>query len=112
MSHPEDDNPLEPSAAHLKRIRERAHHLWDSEGRPEGQAEAYLERARELDALETYQPVGLPNPITNPPPHNVDGVVIEDASLQANLGEFTDLGETMSTPETRDTAKQFRDGER
>jgi hypothetical protein len=43
-------------------------------------------------------------------------VLIEEASLQENLGEFptrfTDQGDTMPTPESREIAREFRDGER
>jgi hypothetical protein len=49
-------------------------------------------------------------------PRTADGVLIEDAALQENLGEFpsrfTDQGETMPTPESREIAREFRDGEK
>jgi len=45
-----------------------------------------------------------------------EGILIEEASLQENLGEFptrfTDQGDTMPTPETREIAREFREGER
>ncbi len=111
----EDDNPLSPSAAHQQRIRVRAYHLWESEGRPAGQSAAYWERARELDALETNHPVLLPNPGTTPPLTSAN-ILIEEASLQENLGEFptgfNDKGDRMPTPESREIAREFRDGER
>jgi len=116
MPPAEADTPFTRSAAHLDRIRVRAYHLWDSEGRPAGQSAAYWERARELDALESDCPVQLPNPIASPPPPTVEGVLVEEASLQENLGEFpslfTDQGDTMPTPESREIAKEFRDGKR
>jgi hypothetical protein len=55
---------LEPSAAHMHRIRQRAHHLWEQDERPAGQMNEYLERAHELDAIETTPPALLPNPLT------------------------------------------------
>ena len=80
------DSPLAPSASHLQRIRVRAYRLWESEGRPVGQSEAYWERARELDAIEHVAPLAIENPVTKHPPQTSDGVLIEDASLQENLG--------------------------
>ena len=116
MSKAETDSPFELSAAHKQRIRVRAYHLWESDGRPDGQAAEYWERARALDALEANLPVQLPNPLTNPGPQTSDGVLVEEASLQENLGEFparfTDQGDTMPTPESREIAREFRDGER
>jgi len=110
------DNPLAPSEAHLHRIRQRAHHLWEQDGRPAGQMNEYLERARELDAIETSPPALLPNPQTEHPGQDAAAPLVEQAILQANLGEFpalfTDQGDTMPTPETREIAKEFRDGER
>ncbi len=97
------ENPLDPSEAHLRRIRHRADQMWQADGRPVGQMDEYLERARELDALETNLPAAKAEP------------VVEEASLQENLGEFpalfNDQGDRMPAPETRKTAKEFRDGE-
>ena len=114
MPSAENDNPFTPSDAHVQRIRVRAYHLWESEDRPEGQSAEYWERARELDALES-DPVALV-PATSLARRNSDGVLIEEAALQENLGEFpslfSDQGETMPTPESRRIARAFRDGER
>jgi hypothetical protein len=41
-----------------QRIRDRAHKIWEEEGRPEGRAETHWERARPLVASES----GLPKP--------------------------------------------------
>ena len=94
----------------------RAYFLWESEGRPVGQSEEYWERARELDAIERNCPVLRPNLIVSHPRETSEGVLIEEASLQENLGEFpsrfTDQGDTMPTPESREIAREFRDGER
>jgi hypothetical protein len=95
MSVYEADTPFAPSVAHAVRIQERA---------------------RELDAIEGNLPAQLPNPLVTPPRLSADGVLVEEASLQENLGEFparlTDEGETMPTPSTRLVAREFRDGER
>jgi hypothetical protein len=116
MQQDQADSPFTPSAAHEQRIRDRAYHLWESEGRPIGQSAAYWERAQELDAIEHNAPTLLPNPNTPAPGQTLDGVLIEEASLQENLGEFparfTDQGDSMPTPETRNIARAFREGER
>jgi hypothetical protein len=108
MPDDETDNPLDRSPAHDQRIRERAYHLWQQEGCPEGRDAEYWERARELDALATYQPA----PLADAPP----GPIIDQAVLQENLGEFptrfTDQGDRMPTPESRKIAAEFRDGKR
>jgi hypothetical protein len=115
-SHPEpaDTNPLDPSESDLRRIRERAYLLWESEGRPEGRADDYWERARELDAIQFNAPAMQPNPVTKGPWRDPSAQPVEEAALQENLGEFpgrfTDQGEVMATPETREIAKAFRDG--
>jgi hypothetical protein len=46
-----------------KRIRTRAHRIWEEEGRPEGRAEIHWNMARELIAVEvedTSKSVALP----------------------------------------------------
>ncbi|GBD50222.1 DUF2934 domain-containing protein [Methylopila sp. Yamaguchi] len=90
------------------KLRERARKLWIDAGSPEGREDDYLERAKELAALESNPQAGLePNPLA-------DGVVtpaergepIEEASLQENLGEFpgplTDQGDEAQTPRPRE----------
>ena len=49
----------EPAIDTDQRIRERAHQLWEAEGRQEGGADAYWHRARELiedEAKSAYPP--------------------------------------------------------
>jgi hypothetical protein len=92
-------NPLDDSdEAHQQRIRERAYHLWESEGRPTGRETEYWERARELVGIEESPGAGqIP----------VREEVPEEASIQENLGEFpgrfTDQGERAATPHTHVT---------
>ena len=94
---------------HERRIRARAHRMWEREGRPQGRIDEYLERARELQAIEDHPQAGLlPNPMTL---HH--GVVelaepVEEAELMENLGEFparlTDQGDRSPVPLTRKRA--------
>ena len=106
----ETDNPLSPSAAHLERIRTRAYHLWEADGRPHGHAEEYWERARELEAMQSYEAGMLPNPQTAHPGRDPGTPIVEEAFLEDNLGEFpgrfTDQGETMTTPRGRRRSDQ------
>ena len=98
---PMADNPLKPDPAREQRIRERAYHLWEQDGRPHGRHEEYWERARELIGMEENPGAGqLPNPMTHPDSPRETGV--EEAEIQENLGEFpnrfTDQGEVQPTP--------------
>ncbi len=87
-------NPLDDSdETALLRLRERAYHLWEADGRPEGRADEYWERARELLAIEDSPHAGE-IPVRQDRP--------EEASIQENLGEFpdrfADQGERTATP--------------
>ena len=96
----EETNPLAPADAHTKqRIRERAYHLWEADGRPHGQDREYWERAELLIRMEAHPHAAeLPYP-------DKDGPVVEEASIQENLGEFpgrlTDQGDVQQTPSGR-----------
>jgi hypothetical protein len=98
------DNPLEPSRERDNRIRERAYHLWEADGRPNGRAEEFWERARELIAIEDT-PVSREMPVGPGGDSLVHETRADEASLQDNLGEFpgrmTDQGERRQTPMTR-----------
>ena len=104
MTASSDDanSPLD-SQAHEQRIALRAYHLWEQEGRPDGRAEEYWERARILTGIADSAGAGqLPNPQTHPPRVTTAGTPIEEASLQENLGEFpgrqADQGEKPQAP--------------
>ena len=97
-------NPLEDDPEREHRIRDRAYHLWDNEGRPHGRDAEFWERARELVGMEESAGSGqLPNPTTTG--RDPLQEPIEEAFLQENLGEFpsrfTDQGETQPTPMAR-----------
>jgi hypothetical protein len=105
---PSSHNPLANDLDREKRVRERAYHLWESEGRPHGRDVEYWERARELVGMEESAGSGLlPNPQTESDSPRETG--IEEADIQENLGEFpgrfTDQGETQPTPVTKRKAR-------
>ena len=94
-------NPLVTDPAREQRVRERAYHLWEADGKPHGHDVEYWERARELIGMEESAGSGLlPNPQTTPASPWETG--IEEAELQENLGEFpdrlSDQGEVQPTP--------------
>jgi hypothetical protein len=75
-----------------QRIRQKAHELWEQDGRPEGRAAEHWEKARILVAIEEDQTSLVPVATARP----------EEAELQNNLGEFptafTDAGDRPQTP--------------
>lgn len=88
------------------RLKARARHLWELDGKPRGREDEYLERARELIAIEDSPGAGLlPNPAAGgrQPPATEEPV--EEAFLEDNLGEFpsrlTDQGDRPQTPHRR-----------
>jgi hypothetical protein len=97
-------NPLAPmDEAQAQRIRERAYHLWEADGCPENTAEEYWYRAETLSRMETAPHAGeLPNPATQPGADPNRTQIVEEASIQDNLGEFpdrfADQGERQATP--------------
>lgn len=78
------------------RIRERAYHMWDQDGRPDGRAEDHWALAREAIALEDAG-----GGATKPVDESKEPIV-EEAFIQDNLGEFptafTDQGDRRQTP--------------
>lgn len=101
------DNPLDVTPERTQRIETRARRLWEEAGSPPGSMAEFTERADELIRMEDAAGTGqLPNPMTQEEP--VPGVVVEEASIQENLGEFpggssvADQGDWRETPMTRD----------
>ena len=98
------DNPLDDSdGATEQRIRERAYHLWEADGSPHGQHDEFWERARALIGMEASGQSGqLPNPASLPGADPDRVQIVEEASIQENLGEFpdrsSDQGERKLTP--------------
>jgi hypothetical protein len=89
-----------------RRIRQKAHEIWEQEGRPEGREREHWEKARVLVAIEDDSS-GL-IPVKPEPP-------VEEASIQDNLGEFptalTDQGDRRQTP-SRAAERQAAKGAR
>ncbi len=80
------DNSLAADPQREHRVRERAYHLWETEGKPHGRDVEFWERARELIAIEENAGAAqLPNPMTHPETARETGV--EEAKIQENLGE-------------------------
>ncbi len=97
------DNPLENDPAREERIRHRAYHLWEADGKPHGRDAEYWERASELVGLEDSAGAGqLPNPATLPGADPYRTEPVEEAFIQDNLGEFpdrlADQGDIRPTP--------------
>lgn len=92
------------------RVRSRADQLWREAGEPAGGADAYLDEARELIAVEEVPPPTLD-------PEEAAEPVIEEASIQGNLGEFptlTDQGEEQVFPSAQgedDDGPRLSDGD-
>jgi len=99
------DNPLKFEPEREDRIRERAYHLWESDGQPHGRAVEFWERAAELVGMEDS---GLTGQIENPLAAGIDPTAptrVEEAEIQQNLGEFpdrlADQGEWQPTPKAK-----------
>ena len=96
------DNPLDPSPAFKKRVEALSKELFEADGSPEGRMNEYKERADELARMEMAGPAGLQNV------EDSKAVIVEEASIQKNLGEFpgggsvADQGEWQETPMTRE----------
>jgi hypothetical protein len=92
-----------------ERIRIRAYHLWEENGRPRGRDEEFWERARELIAIEDNPTAGqLPNPMKRNPRPGPEQPV-EPIEAVENQGEFpdrfTDQGEKAQAPKRRKRQK-------
>ncbi len=73
-----------------QRIAARALRLWEDAGRPDGSREAFTQNARELIAIEENPTSGTLDPEDAADP------VVDEASLQANLGEFPSFSDTQA----------------
>ena len=90
-----------------ERIAARALHLWEDAGSPDGSRETYTQNARELIAIEENPTSGTLDP------ENAAEPMVEEASLQGNLGEFTSYsdrqGEEPLFPTAEDDSEETAD---
>ncbi|HEY0419692.1 MAG TPA: DUF2934 domain-containing protein [Acetobacteraceae bacterium] len=100
------ENPLEPDPAREARIRQRARLLWEEDGSPAGREDDFLDRARFLVGMEEHAGAAQV-------PLDKSGPVVEEASIQENLGDFptayTDFGDRRQTPMTREEERKGED---
>src|SRR3978361_547335 len=107
------DNPLVDTPEREERIRQVAFQLWEADGRPDGRDTEFGERASILVRMEESAGAAqLPNPATQNEP--IPGVVVEEARIQENYGEFparsADQGDWRQTPMTREEMHEFEKG--
>jgi hypothetical protein len=107
------NNPLIDTPERVGRIRQRAYHLWEEGGRPDGHDLEFWERAEFLVGIEDNAGAGqLPDPATQN--ERIPGVVVEEAQIQKNYGEFpdrfADQGDWRQTPMTRDEMHKYEEG--
>jgi hypothetical protein len=99
---------LAPDPAHEQRVRERAYHLWEADGKPHGSDVQYWERARELIAEEESVASSQPqNPQASANSPREAGV--SEAEIPANPGKSpdrpADQGAVKTTPEPKRRAR-------
>jgi hypothetical protein len=108
-------NSFQDTTERENRIRQRAYHLWEADGRPFGRDVEFWERAEFLVGIEESPAAGLlPNPQNAP--DAVAGPVVEEAAIQENYGEFpdrfTDQGTRQQTPKPRARGRKGKGGSR
>jgi len=59
-------NPMAVDPDYEHRVRERAYHLWEAEGKPHGRDVEFWERARAMEAAEAAATVESPAPAAKP----------------------------------------------
>lgn len=103
------DNPLEMTPEREAAIEARATALWQADGSPAGAMADYRERA---DELIRFEMAGVPAQLPIDDGSPVPGVIVEEASIQQNYGEFpgamgnADQGETREFPMTREAMRE------
>ena len=89
--------------AREQRIRDRAYHLWEQEGRPAGREDIHWDQATELVAIEDNQRLTM-EPVRDPATTGPTGEPVEPLQAVENAGEFptmTDQGEERAYPSRR-----------
>jgi len=87
------------------RVREKAHQIWEREGRPRGMEKEHWDKASELVAQEeAHRDTLRPNPSHGPDDTAIHSRPVEPLSAPENLGEvpgLTDQGEQGPYPPGR-----------
>jgi len=85
-----------------ERIRQRAHQIWEREGRPDGRAQDHWKLASEEIAIEdNYRGTLMPNPAQGPDDTAIRTEPVEPVLSMANQGEMpgvADQGEEFQIP--------------
>jgi hypothetical protein len=97
-------NPLHTNPEHEQRVRERAYHLWETDGKPHGRDVEYWQRAREQIATEDSAEADGRSKAQSDP-GVVEAAGTEEAEIRENPGAFvdslTDQGDVPPVPVTR-----------
>jgi hypothetical protein len=89
-----------------RRIRTKAHQIWESEGRPHGRAESHWTQAREMVAIEdSYRDTLEPVPTEGGEP--VEPILAVEN--QADFPDMADQGEQVPGPSRRVAAEHADD---
>jgi hypothetical protein len=108
-------NPVASDHDRDHRIRERAYHLWEMDGKPHGRDIEYWERARELIGIEESTASGLVTQAASASASRGQPRV-EGATVQEDIGDPSDRlihqGEvkTIPPPKRRSRAKPKNPG--
>jgi hypothetical protein len=92
FTQPEADRKMATDDDLERRIRERAHRIWEEEGCPEGREQDHWDQAKLIISLEDGQ-ASMLKPVELPQPEPLEAV--------ENQGEFptlTDQGEEQTYP--------------
>ena len=85
-----------------ERIRQRAHQIWEREGRPDGRSQDHWKLASEEIAIEdNYRDTLMPNPARGPDDTAARTEPVEPVLSMANQGEMpgiADQGEEFQIP--------------
>jgi hypothetical protein len=103
-------NPLAADPAREHRVRERAYHLWEADGKPHGSDVHYWERARELISKEEgaggsqlQKPPASPNSPRETKSPQEPGV--KQAGIRANPDRLAEQGAVKPTAEPKRRAR-------
>lgn len=86
--------------AQERRVRERARRLWEEEGRPKVAEDTYIDKARELIAIEDNADLAR-EPIREYTSDSAGREPVEEASIAEKMGDvptLTDQGEERTIP--------------